>query len=111
MRTRTSAYADFDQDGDLDMFLVNYGQDAKLFRNDNANGNNWISIDLQGVASNRDGIGARVELTTPDAVTQHFEVRSGSSLGAGDSHYAFFGIGSNFSITDVTITWSCVAYA
>ena len=103
--TRTSAFSDYDEDGDLDMFLVNYGQQAKLFRNDNNNGNNWVAIDLQGVQSNRDGIGAKISLTTGDGVTQYYETRSGSSLGAGDDTDAFFGLGSNFSITDVTITW------
>ena len=103
--TRTSAYADYDGDGDLDMFIVNYGQDARLFRNDNGNGNNWVIIDLEGVTSNRNGIGARIELTTPDGVTQHFEVRSGSSLGAGDDLAAHFGLGSNASISNVTVKW------
>ena len=105
LNTRTSAFADYDGDGDLDMFLVNYGQQSKLFRNDNTNSNNWIAIDLQGVASNRDGIGARVELETPDGVTQHYEIRSGSSLGAGDDQAAYFGLGMNASITSATITW------
>ena len=105
LNTRTSAFSDYDGDGDLDMFLVNYGQQAKLFRNDNNNGNNWVALDLQGVLSNRDGIGAKIELTTIDGVTQYYETRSGSSLGAGDDTDAFFGLGSNFSITDVTITW------
>ena len=103
--TRTSAFADYDEDGDLDMFIVNYGQAAKLFRNNNSNGNNWVSLELEGTTSNRSGIGARVELTTPDGVTQHYEIRSGSSLGAGDDLAAFFGLGNNASITEVVITW------
>ena len=102
--SRTSAMGDYDGDGDLDMFVVNYGQQAKLFRNDNNNGNNWVHIELEGTTSNRDGIGAWVELTA-GGVTQYYETRSGSSLGAGDQNGAFFGLGSNFSITDVTITW------
>ena len=102
--SRTSAMGDYDGDGDLDMFSVNYGQQAKLFRNDNNNGNNWVQISLQGTTSNRDGIGAWVEVTA-GGITQHYETRSGSSLGAGDQNGAFFGLGSNFTITDVTITW------
>ena len=102
--TRTSAFSDYDGDGDLDMFLVNYGQQARLFRNDNNNGNNWVALDLEGTTSNRDGIGAKIELTS-GGVTQYYETRSGSSLGAGDDTDAFFGLGTNFSISDVTITW------
>ncbi|MGH1438417.1 MAG: FG-GAP-like repeat-containing protein, partial [Lewinella sp.] len=82
-RTRTSAFADYDADGDPDMFIVNYEGQMQLFRNDNANFNNWAIIDLQGVTSNRDGIGAKIEVLTSDGVTQYHEVRSGSSLGAG----------------------------
>ena len=75
---------DYDGDGDLDMFVVNYGQNAKLFRNDNNNGNNWVQISLQGTTSNRDGIGSKLELLMSDGNTQTFETRSGSSLGGGD---------------------------
>ena len=105
LNTRTSAYGDYDSDGDMDMFLVNYGQQAKLFRNDNSNGNNWLIVDLEGVTSNRMGIGARLELSTPDGVTQHFEVRSGSSLGAGDDVAAYFGLGTNGSVSLLEINW------
>ena len=103
--TRTSVYSDYDGDGDLDMFIVNYGQAARLFRNDTGSANNWVSIDLEGVTSNRNGIGARIELTTPDGATQYFEVRSGSSLGGGDDLVAHFGLGSNSSISNVTVKW------
>ena len=104
-RTRTSAFADYDADGDPDMFIVNYEGQMQLFRNDNANFNNWAIIDLQGVTSNRDGIGAKIEVLTSDGVTQYHEVRSGSSLGAGDDIGGYFGLGTAGSITSVTVTW------
>ncbi len=104
LRTRTSVYADYDEDGDPDMFLVNYGDNTKLFRNDNSNFNKWVIIDLQGTTSNRDGIGSRVELLMSDGNTQIFEIRSGSSLGGGDDIAAYFGLG-NSTITSVTVKW------
>ena len=104
-RSRTSVYSDYDEDGDPDLFLVNYLGQARLFQNNNSNGNNWVIVDLEGTTSNRDGIGARLELSTPDGVTQHFETRSGSSLGGGDDLGAYFGIGSNGSISSLQITW------
>ena len=104
-RTRTSAFGDYDGDGDPDMFLVNYEGAMQLFRNNNSNGHNWVIIDLEGVTSNRDGIGAKVEVSTPDGVTQYHEVRSGSSLGAGDDIGAYFGLAMNGSISNVKITW------
>ena len=104
LRTRTSVYGDYDGDGDPDMFLVNYGDNTKLFRNDNSNSNNWLIVDLQGTTSNRDGIGSRLELQMSDGGTQIFETRSGSSLGGGDDIAAYFGLG-NATITNLTITW------
>ena len=103
-RTRTSVYGDYDGDGDPDMFLVNYAGNTKLFRNDQNTNNNWVIFDLEGVTSNRDGIGAKLELVTPDG-SQYFETRSGSSLGGGDDLGAYFGLGSTSTITTVHITW------
>ncbi|MEM8486623.1 MAG: FG-GAP-like repeat-containing protein [Bacteroidota bacterium] len=104
LRTRTSVYADYDADGDPDMFLVNYAGASKLFRNDNSNFNNWLIVDLEGTTSNRDGIGARLELQMTDGGTQYFETRSGSSLGGGDDLGAYFGLG-NSTVSSLTITW------
>jgi PKD repeat protein len=104
-RTRTSVYGDYDGDGDPDMFLVNYAGTTKLFRNDNTNGNNWLVLDLVGVSSNRDGIGAKIEINTPDGGTQHYETRSGSSLGGGDDLGAYFGLGTNGVVSNITINW------
>ena len=104
-RTRTSAFGDYDGDGDPDMFIVNYEGAMQLFRNNNNNGHNWVIIDLEGVTSNRDGIGAKIEVTTPDGVTQYHEVRSGSSLGAGDDIGGYFGLAMNSSISSVQVTW------
>ena len=104
-RTRTSVYADYDADGDPDMFLVNYAGNTKLFRNDNNNFNNWVIIDLQGTTSNRDGIGSKLELSMSNGGTQTYETHSGSSLGGGDDTGAYFGLGSGVTISSLTITW------
>ncbi len=108
-RGRTIVRGDYDGDGDPDLFLVNYDQGVELLRNNNANGNNWLILDLEGAGpaaggSNKNGIGAKVQVTTPDAVTQHEEVRSGSSLGGGDDLAAYFGLGMN-TTADIEVTW------
>jgi len=104
-RTRNSLICDYDLDGDLDMLLVNYGEACQLKRNDNTNGNNWIIVKLEGTTTNRNGIGSKVKVTTPDGVTQVGEMRSGSSLGGGEALYLHFGIGTNTEITTMQIDW------
>jgi hypothetical protein len=103
--SRTSIFGDYDGDGDPDMYLVNYGQETYLFRNDNDNGHHYLIVDLEGRVSNRDGIGAKLTLTTPDGVVQYYETRSGSSLGGGDDLAAYFGLGPNSRVSELEIVW------
>jgi len=108
-RGKTVIMGDYDQDGDPDLALVSFGQRFRLMQNLNANGNNWLIVKVQGAGpglsgSNKDGIGSRVQVTTPDGVTQTREIHSGSSLGGGDDMAAYFGLGANSSAA-VTVTF------
>ena len=78
-RGRNGPCGDYDNDGDLDVFILNYNQPVHLRKNNNNNGYHWVKIKLQGTTSNRNGIGSRIKLTTPDNVVQYFETRSGSN--------------------------------
>jgi hypothetical protein len=60
--SRAAAFADYDNDGDLDVAVNNNGQQAELLRNDGGNANNWLQLYLIGTRSNRDAVGARVVL-------------------------------------------------
>ncbi|WP_456425984.1 FG-GAP-like repeat-containing protein [Rhodocaloribacter sp.] len=104
-RTRTIVMGDYDNDGDPDLFYVNYAEPVVLVRNDTDNGNHWLILDLEGVVSNRDGVGARIRVRTPDGVDQYWEMRSGSSLGGGDDLAAYFGLGANASVDEIEIRW------
>jgi enediyne biosynthesis protein E4 len=109
-RGRTIVMGDYDNDGDPDLFLVDYGEQVHLFRNDVANttGHHWLIVDLRGAGpplSNRDGVGAKIKLTTPDGVVQHWETRSGDSLGGGSDLGAYFGLNSNTLVSQVQVTW------
>src|SRR4029079_12058346 len=74
---RGLAVGDIDNDGDLDLLVTNNGQTADLIRNDSEHGNALL-VRLIGKESNRDGIGARLRLTTGTR-TQLREVKAGSS--------------------------------
>ena len=103
-RSRTSVYGDYDQDGDPDLFLVNGNEEVYLYKNEQATDHNWLIVDLEGTISNRNGIGARLELLATDGSRQYWEVRSGSSLGGGDDIAAYFGLGTA-DLESLKIAW------
>ncbi len=102
---RGVAFADYDNDGDLDICLTGgAGVDTKLWRNDTNNSNNWVSLILEGVTGNRSAIGARIEVTA-DGITTVKEVSGGAGRGSFNSLPVEFGIGSATSISNVKIIW------
>ena len=101
---RGGAFFDYNSDGCLDIFVVNYGQQAKLFQNQCASSNNWVILRLEGTLSNRNGIGARIEVTTGD-VTQIREISGGSGHMGQNMPEAHFGIGNNQTIDSIKIVW------
>ena len=101
---RAAASADYDNDGDMDIVIMNSNQRAVLLRNDGGNRKNWLGIKLVGTQSNRDGIGAKVTLTT-EGMTQIREVKSGSSYASGSDTRLLFGLGESQHVKKVSIVW------
>jgi hypothetical protein len=102
--------ADYDRDGFLDLFVTNSDITPpllgphQLFRNA-GNSNHWLEIDLEGVQSNRDGIGARILVTTPDGVTQLRE-QSGGMHAYGQHHKRIHvGLGPNTIVEQIEVHW------
>jgi len=90
---RGAAYGDIDNDGDLDLLITANNGPARLLRNDNANQNDLLRVKLVGTKSNRDGIGARVQLKTSKGVRQFGMVRTGSSYLSQSELPLTFGLG------------------
>lgn len=101
---RGSVCADFNNDGYEDLFLVNVSRGkSKLYLNPGGV-NNWITLRLEGVMSNRSAVGARVVVETGD-LKQMDEVRAGSSYASMHSLDLEFGLGQNSVIDKITIYW------
>lgn len=101
--SRGCAFGDFDNDGDMDVLIVNQNEPPSLLRNDITGNNHWIKIKLTGKRSNRSAIGARVTLRYGDKV-QAQEVLSQSSYLSVNDRRLHFGLGPVESV-DIRIRW------
>ncbi|MGA9494209.1 MAG: CRTAC1 family protein [Terriglobales bacterium] len=108
--SRGACFADYDNDGKIDAFVVNLGAPATLLHNITRNNNHWLTVRLKGNAkvvgkrSNRDGIGAHVELLTGGR-KQIAERIAGSGYLSQDDGRIHFGLGSATRVDKLTIRW------
>jgi hypothetical protein len=102
---RGAAYADIDNDGDLDLLVTANGGPARLLRNDGIAGSRMLRVSLVGTTSNRDGIGARVKITLPDGAVRQAVVKTGSSYCSQSELPLTFGLGSATAVKGIEIRW------
>ena len=100
MSSRGAAFGDFDNDGAMDVLIMNMGQPPSLLRNTLNNRNHWLKVKLQGTKSNRGAIGAMVTVGNQTDVL----LSQSSYLSHNDSRL-HFGLGSAGRVESITVHW------
>jgi hypothetical protein len=98
---RGAAFADYDGDGDVDVFLVNHGSAARLLRNDGGSARHWIEVRARG-ARDRQGLGALVEVEAGDLLLRQ-QVGSQPSYLSQNSATMHFGLADRARADTITV--------
>lgn len=100
-----AAFSDFNNDGLMDIFIANRGSSGnQLFLNQDSVGNNWIKLKMEGTVSNKDGIGARINVSA-NGKNYTDEVTSGSGYASQNTAITQLGLGSAENIDLITVLW------
>ena len=102
--SRGCAFADYDNDGDIDILINPVNAFPQLLRNETSSQHNWIKVTTTGVKSNRNGIGARIKCLT-DEGSQIDEVRSGGSYYSQNDLRVHFGLGKTSKVKRIEVRW------
>lgn len=101
---RGACFGDYDNDGDIDGYIVNLNDRGAFLRNNKGNQNNWITLNLVGTTSNRDGIGSRVKITSGGKV-QTAQKKSTSGYLSQNDPRMHFGLAKNEIVDRIEIKW------
>ena len=102
--SRGLAVADYDNDGDLDFFVLNLDRTSQLVRNDGGNKKHWLTIGLVGTKSNRDAIGTHVTVRSGDLIRIE-EKRSAASYLSQNDPRLHFGLGDRSRVEEIEVRW------
>jgi hypothetical protein len=102
--SRGATFGDYDEDGDIDIFVANLDAVPTLLRNDTPDPGHWLTVKTVGVTGNRDGVGTRITVTTGSSV-QVREVRAGDGFLTRSDARAHFGLGSHASAETLELRW------
>jgi hypothetical protein len=102
--SNSTTWADFNNDGFLDLYLSNNGSENRLYMSNAGNSNHWLELKLVGVTVNRSAIGARVRIVAGGS-SQIREVQGGSGHNGQNSLPAEFGLGAIATVDSIIVNW------
>lgn len=102
--SRGAAFADFNNDGWIDIAVVNLDDAPTLLLNQRKRNQGWLLVELTGTRSNRNAVGARVFITA-GGITQIREIKAGTSYASSNDFRAHFGLGKSPSVDKLAVRW------
>jgi hypothetical protein len=102
--SRGAVFADFNNDGNIDIAVAELDEPPSLLMNQGVAGQHWIQLKLTGTSSNRDAVGAKISVTCGGR-TQTRELKAGDSFASSNDPRVHFGLGKETRIDELTIRW------
>jgi hypothetical protein len=102
--SRGAAFGDFNNDGAIDVLIMNMGEEPSLLRNELKSANHWLKVELQGMKSNRSAIGAIVQVEAGKWKLTDLVLSQSSYISHNDSRL-HFGLGAETAATKITVRW------
>jgi hypothetical protein len=102
---RGSAFVDLNNDGFMDLVVTSLGERPRILINSALTSNHWIMFDLRGHASNRDGIGASIKLTTASGRVLYNHATASVGFMSSSDRRVHFGLGAESRLSHAEITW------
>lgn len=103
-RHRGCAFGDLDGDGRVDIVVTALGKPAEIWMNRSNGAGHWLDVQLEGTKSNRDGMGARIRLTTTNGVQFNHKTTSAGYASSSDGP-VHFGLGAAAKAESLEIRW------